>query len=173
MDPLTFLMVLLHFYRYGLFKKDHFYLNFSTWNFLWISESQFYGFSQEFLTSRANSQVQSLALEPIFPRANDGLHRAIFSKLAFQRASWQHCLPSSTEAGGGRDWQQPPFLARLHLSAGRLRGARVSRNLGACAAGGLGEHVALNVVFLYYTRSYTVLCAHFSLIILNILWTRR
>jgi len=34
---------------------------------------------------------------------------------------------------------------------------------------GLGEHVALNVVFLYYTRSYTVLCAHFSLIILNIL----
>merc|ERR1712029_1254480 len=23
---------------------------------------------------------------------------------------------------------------------------------------GLGEHVALNVVFLYYTRSYTVLC---------------
>lgn len=36
-----------------------------------------------------------------------------------------------------------------------------------------GVNTALNVVFLYYTRSYTVLCAHFSLIILNILWTRR
>ena len=36
------------------------------------------------------SQGQSLALEPIDLRANGGLHRANFSKLALQRASWQH-----------------------------------------------------------------------------------
>ena len=36
------------------------------------------------------SQGQSLALEPIFLRANGGLHRANSSKLALQRASWQH-----------------------------------------------------------------------------------
>ena len=38
------------------------------------------------------SQGQSLALEPIDLRANGGLHRANFSKLALQRASWQHCI---------------------------------------------------------------------------------
>ena len=36
------------------------------------------------------SQGQSLALKPIFLRANGGLHRANSSKLALQRASWQH-----------------------------------------------------------------------------------
>merc|ERR1711972_863925 len=70
--------------------------------------------------------------------------------------------------GGGRagDRRQPPFLARLHLSAGSTWGEEASR---AGAPSWDGVNTALNVVFLYYTRSYTVLCAHFSLIILNIL----
>ena len=38
------------------------------------------------------SKGQSLALEPIFLRASGGLHRANSSKLALQRASWQHII---------------------------------------------------------------------------------
>jgi len=62
------------------------------------------------------------------------------------------------------------ILGAFTSQRGSTRGEEASRT-GAPSWDGV--NTALNVVFLYYTRSYTVLCAHFSLIILNILWTRR
>merc|ERR1711972_633489 len=67
---------------------------------------------------------------------------------------------------GPSDSRPAAILGAFTSQRGSTRGEEASR---AGAPSWDGVNTALNVVFLYYTRSYTVLCAHFSLIILNIL----